>query len=192
MSRTKEFDEAEVLDQAVELFRARGYRATSFCDLTAELGICRQSLYDTYGDKQTLFQAALKRYRERALDRMRRLLETPGPVRPVLAQLLEAAITSSCAQGSPGCLMVNAMVEMSPLDDGTRATAIAHARDLEALLTRRLAVAQQTGDIGRSHDVSALARYLHHTMLGLAVAARALGDREALRDSAQLALRALD
>jgi hypothetical protein len=39
MPRTKEFDEAEVLDQALELFRARGFRATSFADLTAELGV---------------------------------------------------------------------------------------------------------------------------------------------------------
>ena len=54
MPRAKEFDEAEVLDQALELFRTRGFKHTSFSDLTAELGVSRQSLYDTYGDKQTL------------------------------------------------------------------------------------------------------------------------------------------
>lgn len=77
MPRAKEFDEAEVLDQALELFRARGFKHTSFADLTTELGVSRQSLYDTYGDKQTLYQTALKRYVNRALEGMRRKLEDP-------------------------------------------------------------------------------------------------------------------
>ena len=45
MSRTKEFDETEVLDQALQLFRTRGFKQTSFDDLTRELGVSRQSLY---------------------------------------------------------------------------------------------------------------------------------------------------
>ena len=62
MSRTKEFDETEVLDQALQLFRTRGFKQTSFDDLTRELGVSRQSLYDTYGDKHALFHTALRRY----------------------------------------------------------------------------------------------------------------------------------
>jgi TetR/AcrR family transcriptional repressor of nem operon len=192
MSRHKEFDEAEVLDQAVELFRARGFLATSFCDLTAGLGVSRQSLYDTYGDKRTLFHAAVRRYRERSLDRMRRALATPGPVRPILSRIFDGAIEGSCGDGNHGCLMVNSMVEMAPHDDAVRALALAHARDVEGLLAARLSAAQRTGDIGRDKDSAALARYLFHTMLGFAVAARALGEHDSLRDSARLALQALD
>jgi len=192
MPRTKEFDEAAVLDQAVELFRTRGYQSTSFCDLTAGLGVSRQSLYDTYGDKQTLFLAALTRYRERALDRTRRLLATPGPVRPLLDQLFQGAIAGACSEGNPGCLMVNSMVEMAPHDGAVRAQAIAHARDLEGLLAARLSTAQRTGDIAKDKNPAALARYYYHTLLGLAVAARALGERETLADSARLAMQALD
>jgi AcrR family transcriptional regulator len=44
MSRTKEFDETEVLDQALEIFRLRGFEHTSFEDLTRELSVSRQSL----------------------------------------------------------------------------------------------------------------------------------------------------
>src|SRR5258707_1008910 len=112
MSRTKEFDEAEVLDQALELFRARGFQHTSFADLTKELGVSRQSLYDTYGDKQTLFHAALKRYLDRAIDYMRRQLADPAPVRKVLTALFDGLIAGQCSKGSPGCLMVNSMVEL--------------------------------------------------------------------------------
>src|SRR5438552_2908634 len=90
MARTKEFDEAEVLDRAVELFHARGFAHTSFSDLVESLGISRQSLYDTYGDKHTLFQTALKRYMERAVAGVQRKLENSGPVKEVLADLFDA------------------------------------------------------------------------------------------------------
>src|SRR5512135_699885 len=104
MSRQKEFDETEVLDHALELFRARGFKHTSFSDLTAELGVSRQSLYDTYGDKQNLYQAALKRYLERGLDAIRRKLDDPAPVREVLTGMFEGMIKGNCTNGSPGCL----------------------------------------------------------------------------------------
>jgi TetR/AcrR family transcriptional regulator, transcriptional repressor for nem operon len=192
MSRTKEFDEAEVLDQALELFRARGFQHTSFADLTQELGVSRQSLYDTYGDKQTLFHAALKRYLDRAIDYMRRHLADPAPVRKVLGALFEGLIANNCSKSSPGCLMVNSMVELAPHDAAIRALAQAHAREVEGLFASRLSAAQRKGEIGKAKDPVALGRFLYHTLLGLSVASRALGERETLRDSARLALQVLD
>ena len=191
MPRAKEFDEAEVLDQALELFRARGFKHTSFADLTTELGVSRQSLYDTYGDKQTLYQTALRRYLDRAIDGMRRKLEDPAPVRAVLTALFDGIVAGTCSNGSPGCFMVNSMVELSPHDADTRALAATHAREIEGLFASRLSAAQRKGEIAKSKDPVALARFLYHTLLGLAVASRALGDREGLKQSAHLALQVL-
>lgn len=192
MPRAKEFDEAEVLDQALELFRARGFKHTSFADLVGELGVSRQSLYDTYGDKQTLYQTALKRYLDRALDGIRRKLEDPAPIREVLTALFDALVAGGCSNGSPGCFMVNSMVELSPHDADTRALAQTHAREIEGLFVSRLSAAQRKGEIAKSKDPVALARFLYHTMLGLSVASRALGERESLRQSSRLAVQVLD
>ena len=187
-----EFDEAEVLDRALALFRARGFKHTSFADLVQELGVSRQSLYDTYGDKQTLYQTALKRYLSQALDQLRRKLEDPAPVRQVFTGLFETLIDYNCANGSPGCFMVNSMVELAPHDADTRALAQTHARSLEGLFASRLSEAQRKGEITRAKNPIVLARFLYHTLLGLSVASRALGEREALRASAHLALQSLD
>src|SRR3546814_8173290 len=46
----------------MELFWQQGYAATSMEQLVAAMGISRQSLYDTYGDKHALFLAALDSY----------------------------------------------------------------------------------------------------------------------------------
>ena len=192
MPRVKEFDEAEVLDQALELFRARGFKHTSFADLVEELGVSRQSLYDTYGDKQALYQTALKRYLDRSLDNIRRKLEGDTPVREAFAGFFEGMVAGSCANGSPGCLMVNSMVELSPHDADTRALAQTHAREIEGIFVSRLSAAQRKGEIAKSKDPVALARFLYHTLLGLSVASRALGDREGLKQTVRLALQVLD
>lgn len=193
MPRAKEFDEAQVLDQALELFRARGFKHTSFSDLVEELGVSRQSLYDTYGDKQELYHQALKRYLARGIEQMRRALEADDrPVREALTALFDAMIGGQCSKGSPGCLMVNSMVELSPHDAEVRALAQEHARSIEGLFASRLSAAQRRGDLAKSKDPVALARYLYHTVLGLAVASRALGEKEGLRETARLALQALD
>lgn len=192
MPRAKEFDETEVLDQALELFRARGFKHTSFNDLVQELGVSRQSLYDTYGDKHALYEAALRRYLERGLDGIRRKFDESVPVREAFAAFFEGMIAGTCAHGSPGCFMVNSMVELSPHDADTRALAQLHAREIEGIFVSRLSAAQRQGQLARAKDPVALARYFYHTLLGLAVSSRALGDKEVLRQTVQLALQVLD
>ena len=192
MPRAKEFDESEVLGRAIELFRARGFKDTSFSDLTAELGVSRQSLYDTYGDKEELFLTALKRYMDTGVDCVRRHLEDPAPVRKVLGSIFENLISQHCSNGSHGCLVANTMVELSPNPTAARAIALKQARTIEGLFASRLSAAQRAGDLGPDKDPTALARFFYHTILGVAVASRALDDREALRQTARLALQALD
>lgn len=192
MARTKEFDENEVLDRALELFRARGFKHTSFSDLVEDLGVSRQSLYDTYGDKQTLYHTALRKYLGRGIAKMRAAFDESVPVREAFSGFFEALIEGTCANGSPGCFMVNSMVELSPHDADTRALAQAHARELESLFASRLAAAQRQGQLDRAKDPVAIAQFFYHTMLGLAVSSRGLGDKAALRQTARLALQVLD
>ena len=191
MPRPKEFDETEVLDRALELFRAQGFKQTSFDDLTRELEVSRQSLYDTYGDKSTLFHATLRRYLAGGLERMSLTLDNPAPVREVIAGLFEGIISANSTKNHAGCLMVNTMVELSPHDPEIRQMAAAHQRAIEGLLAGRLTAAQRQGEIAADRDPAALARFYYHLILGLAVAVRAFGEPESLRSSVQLALESL-
>jgi TetR/AcrR family transcriptional repressor of nem operon len=165
---------------------------TSFDDLTNGLGVSRQSIYDTYGDKNALFAAALKRYLDRGLDMMGRKLADPAPIREVLGGLFEAMLAGNCSKGTPGCLMVNSMVEMAPHNPEVRALAHAHARETEGLFASRLGIAQRKGEISKTKDTVALARFFYTTILGLSVSSRALGNRESLADTARVALQILD
>ena len=55
MGRNKEFEEEAVLQKAMELFWKQGYEKTSMSDLVEHMGIHRKSLYDTFGDKHSLY-----------------------------------------------------------------------------------------------------------------------------------------
>ncbi|MCP3997875.1 MAG: TetR/AcrR family transcriptional regulator, partial [bacterium] len=51
--RPKTFDRDQALEAAHELCWRQGYTVTAIGDLTEQMGIGRQSLYDTFGDKHS-------------------------------------------------------------------------------------------------------------------------------------------
>lgn len=191
MARTKQFDRHAALDQAMELFWARGYHATSIQDLVDRLGVNRQSLYDTFGGKDELFKAAVGRYRELQRIPMRRSLEREGPVGEVLRQFFDAVITQLIKNDGKGCLMANTTTELAAHDPEIYKLCAANARQLENGFTGLLARAQQAGEIDRSRSVVQLARFLVNTMNGLAVTAKTTRERKVLHDIVEVALSAL-
>lgn len=51
----------ELLDRALDLFLERGFAGTSIDAITAAAGMAKRTVYARYGDKETLFKAALTR-----------------------------------------------------------------------------------------------------------------------------------
>ncbi|MFA7585013.1 MAG: TetR/AcrR family transcriptional regulator, partial [Novosphingobium sp.] len=51
----------ELLDKALDLFLEQGFEGTSIEAITAAAGMAKRTVYARYGDKTTLFRAALKR-----------------------------------------------------------------------------------------------------------------------------------
>src|SRR5215211_7704351 len=117
MARTKSFDENTVLDQAVQLFRERGYEGTSLADLEAHLGLGRQSLYNAFGDKQALFLKALDRYRREVGEEAVARLNAPGAGLEAIRMFFQHTIDMLTADGPrSGCLVANTILERGPHD----------------------------------------------------------------------------
>lgn len=51
----------ELLDHALDLFSENGYERTTVDDIAASLGMAKRTIYNQYGDKKSLFIAALQR-----------------------------------------------------------------------------------------------------------------------------------
>ena len=192
MGRTKQFNQQAVLEDAMHLFWERGFHSTSMQDLVDHLGVNRQSIYDTFGGKHELFEAALERYREVQALPMRRALEEDGPLGDVLRHWFRDMIAEMLKKNGKGCLLVNTATELAEQDDVIFGVCSANARQLEATLSGLLVRAQQAGDIPADRAVIPLARFLVSTINGLAVTAKATRDPEVLNDVVEVALSALD
>src|SRR5436189_3978301 len=114
MARQKEFNRDEVLHKAMEVFWTRGYERASIQDLVEHMGINRQSIYDTFGDKHTLFLQALDRYREIESRKVFAQLDRPGSVKKNLRLLFEGAVEKALSEeGRRGCFVGNSISELA-------------------------------------------------------------------------------
>ena len=117
MAGVRQFDESEMLAEALDVFWRKGLRATTMQDIAQATGVLRGSLYNAYGGKEEIFLLAFDSYVGRFLAGIRQALEsTPDPEQGLRA-LFDAAI-ASMTSGSParGCLSTRTATEAA-LDD---------------------------------------------------------------------------
>src|SRR5579864_8708626 len=111
MARTKDFNETEVLAKAIKLFWQKGYNGTSMQDLVDGLGISRSSMYDTFGDKHTLFIRSLENYRKMATNEMKGIVDSAPTAKEAIRRMFEYTIAELLSDKQhKGCFLVNAGV----------------------------------------------------------------------------------
>jgi TetR/AcrR family transcriptional repressor of nem operon len=192
MARPKEFERDVVLDRAMRVFWTKGYQATSIQHLVERMGIQRGSLYDTFGDKRSLFFAAVERYDRLVTSRLLVTLDQ-GSGKAAIRRFFELKVALSLEPGRPrGCLVTNSAAELASRDRGTGARIAEALKKIEAAFHRAVVRAQKAGEIDRSRNARALARYLTSSAQGLSVMAKAFPDRGVLRDITRVILATLD
>ena len=120
--RPKHFDENQSLEQAMELFWEKGYDCAGISDLEKALGIGRQSIYNTFGDKRQLFLKAFQHYAQTRRAGMIALLQKDGTAEEKVNRFLTALITAQCKDKRSGCLLANSV--SSSLQTDPEASAI--------------------------------------------------------------------
>ncbi|MDE2005815.1 MAG: TetR/AcrR family transcriptional regulator [Rhodospirillales bacterium] len=192
MPRTRQFDEADVLDRAMALFWRQGFEATSIQDLVAALGINRASMYAAFGDKRGLFLAVIDRYLAHSNAERLAILAAPGPARAAIAAFLAALLAEADSTGPRrGCLVTNTLIEMAPRDPEIARRLRASLARVEEGFAEAIRRGQAAGEIAATRDPGALARYLVGIAQGIRVLARGGAGADQLRDVAGVALDAL-
>jgi TetR/AcrR family transcriptional repressor of nem operon len=193
MARQKEFDRDEVLHKAMEVFWSRGYEAASIQELVKHMGINRQSIYDTFGDKHALYLQALDRYSEVEGRRIVELLEQPGSVKRNMRQLFEIAIEKAlCDRQRRGCFMGNAMSELAGRCKDTAARTCSNMGAAQEALHRALLRGKKEGELKGIREPRAVARFLYSSLQGLLLTGKATQDRKTLNDIVTVTLSVLD
>ncbi|HEY8780235.1 MAG TPA: TetR/AcrR family transcriptional regulator [Mucilaginibacter sp.] len=193
MARTKDFDENEVLSKAIDIFWHKGYNGTSMQDLVDGLGISRSSLYDTYGDKHTLFIKALESYQNNISGKVNAVINSTGSAKETIKKLLEF-ITGELLgdQKHKGCFMVNAEVEVAPHDQEVNQLVCQNDQQVEDAFYLIIKKGQDSGEITNKQDARALARFTFNTVKGIRVTAKSITDKAVFDDIIRLAMAVLD
>lgn len=192
MARPREFDEALVLDAAVQCFWSRGYNATSVRDLVEKTGITSASLYNAFGDKRALYQRALDHYVEESVaDRIRRCEEL-APREAIAAFFAEILRRSLGDTEHKGCMLVNAALDVAPHDPDFQKIVASVLVRIEAFFRGCVEAGQADGTITRSLSPESLAHHLLGVLMGVRVLARVRPERALLEGVVAPALALLD
>lgn len=188
MPRPKQFEPADTLVRAMEVFWTKGFDATSIGDLVAATGVNRFSLYEAFGDKHGLFARALEHYDGVFFQFFLDDLADPDEgVAAIVRCLRNLEARLGTREADRGCLMLNAASEPAARNPAVTRRIRRRLAQLEDALAAAIEAAQRRGEIAAHHDARDCARYLNALVQGITTMRRATGDREALRGAIQMA-----
>jgi len=167
--RPKSFDQSEALNAAMLQFWEAGYETSSMQRLVDRMGISRQSLYDTYGNKRELFRAALKRYRNERIepvitDILRPEIGAIDALRAFLISALEGRTDSPS-----GCLLVRTASECSADDSAVAELVDRCIGEIRGALRERIERGQQSGELVAGRAAGEIADELIALAIGLQI-----------------------
>lgn len=189
MARPKEFDVDAALVKALKVFWIKGYANSSLPDLTDAMGISRQSLYDTFGDKHTLYLSTMQHYiQTEGAWWLRPLLEGDN-VRNALRQTFENIIDESLTEPrGAGCFTVNAAVECAPQDTEVLDYLLKAVSATEMCFEMAITAAQTRGELASTLNAKALSGYFLNAVRGLRVMAHLKPERSAMQSIVDVTL----
>lgn len=172
MGRRRSYESGAVVNAARDLFWERGYELTSVGDVEQCTGLNRSSLYQEFGSKRGLFNAALDRYLEEVTGERLSGLQGPDAGPTAVSEFFTRLASSFRADpegAARGCLVLNSIAELGGRDPEFTGVAAAH-RDR---LREAFAAALGAGDRGnRAAVIGSRAKLLAAATMGVFLTAR--------------------
>ncbi|MBK5442235.1 MULTISPECIES: TetR/AcrR family transcriptional regulator [Peribacillus] len=189
MVRQREFDEEKALDDAMWLFWEKGYKATSLSDLTAKMGIQRPSLYSAFGDKEELFEAALRKYTKLHASHVRTKLQNNLSVKEAFHTFFEDLVEEEYKESTnKGCFCINTMVELAPHDEKFEILTREHQMYLSIIFQETIVRGIRSGELESSLNAKVLAQTLVVSLIGLTVLMKSRPERSFVDNSVAMIL----
>jgi TetR/AcrR family transcriptional regulator, transcriptional repressor for nem operon len=191
MARPKEFEREDALKKAVGIFSDHGYEGTSTEALIGAMGVSRQSLYDTFGDKWHLYLECLQRYTADSIgEQLRALNSASSPLKGIEAHL-NHAVAAALAEPAPKCLGISAICEFGRSNPEVTMVGEMASRMMVSALDLRIDEAKAAGEVPKDVSGADASAFIMATLTGIKVAARAGASAERLKGIARMALRSL-
>ncbi|MEV5593918.1 TetR/AcrR family transcriptional regulator [Streptomyces sp. NPDC052496] len=190
MPDIKHFDPDAALEAVVRLFWERGVASTGIQDVVDRTGVSRSSLYATFGGKQDLYLAALRRYVEQwSRPAFARLAADPRGL-PAVTEFFDELIRLRCSgpYARWGCLVANAHTGPASAEPDVRQLLEEHHALLAGALRAVLRTAAELGQLVPGTDPDAGAELLALLAYGVNLRSRTGADPEVLKATVTAAL----
>ncbi|WP_250121253.1 TetR/AcrR family transcriptional regulator [Chroococcidiopsis sp. CCMEE 29] len=168
----KQFDCEVALSKAMDVFWARGFEAASLSELLEQMGIGRKSLYDTFGNKRSLFIKALEYYACTQIKSMREQLLAPGSPLTNLERVLQDLLQVHSQPGSKGCMLGTNIADFDTSEAEIASLLRHYLQQTEDAYYMVISRAQKAGEISSTANPRDLARMLLCTTQGMALLGR--------------------
>jgi AcrR family transcriptional regulator len=174
MARPRGYDREAVLAAARDRFWERGYDATSIADLEQCTGLNRSSLYQEFGSKDGLFEAALACYADQVVARLFDPVRSPRAGLAEVAQLftrLGGLLRCDPATYGRGCLLVNTGAELGTAPAAARQAVAVYRDRVRADFVAALSRSAARGETDPA-GVNSRSHLLTSTLMGIWLHAR--------------------
>ena len=183
MSRHREFNEPEALEEAMITFWQKGFDETSYDDLVKATGVSRYGLYTAFGDKKEFFLRTLDHY----LDRNRQEMLGPllekdaslGAIRAHFGRLVEKV---DDPESRVGCMLCNTAIELAQFDKDVEDKVHEVFKEFKSAYKRAAKNAIEKGELSGDTTANQVADYLFGLMMGGAMLARSPIERSKIRN----------
>ncbi|WP_026631838.1 TetR/AcrR family transcriptional regulator [Dyadobacter alkalitolerans] len=190
MARTKAFEPAEKLERARDIFWQKGYQATCMQDLVNTMGLNRGSIYDTYGDKHSLFLMCLKSYSDGMLnDYLQATDAAKSPVKAI-EKIIKRAAARTIEEGKT-CMGVKSAFELASDDEEVHAILKENTGSVVNVLKDLIRKAQKADEINAKRDPAMLANFIVSNFTGFWQLFLVYGDPEMVKQQADFLIRSI-
>lgn len=169
MPRPRSFDTETVIENLCEYFWEHGYGATSLDELAQQLGVRRGSLYNAFGSKEVLFNAAFERYEKK----FRAAFETDAEGLEAIADYFRNVIKAATTEGmGRGCFLVNLLMSNEIPTSELQQAVKQDATFIKTFLQSHLSIAQSKEQLQPDISVQTGVNILFGTVVGVFALAR--------------------
>lgn len=165
MARNKAFDYDEKLEIVRNLFWEKGYHATSMHDIVDVLQLNRSSIYNTYGNKHTLFLKCLGNYAQMKTAQYRSAVGHEGSPFEVLSRVVHDVVNQTI-KDKKACLIIRTIFELGDSDPQVNELVTANAKVLEGIFRELIENARLAKEIKRDVVPEVVARYILSSFSG--------------------------
>ncbi len=169
--RPREFEPSDAAQSALDIFWANGFHDVSVPMLEEATGVVRTSLYNTFGNKRGLFDAALSTYSDQLFSMIDSMLLDAVEGLDDIHEFLDT-LEGFHVAGAPGCFMINTMIEFADRDREISIQGAAYMDRLRVGFHAALARAESIGEVSDALVLDSAADRLLLQMIGLNMSAR--------------------